>query len=368
MTNISFNQVSIVEQYSEVPSRSEVDCSTDMGKFSMNIPIISANMPQITEETMAACMYRNGGRGILHRFSTIDDNVSMYRRALSLLSEVRSKDNRNAPDQYAVGVSIGVQTSDKNRFTELYKAGARLFCIDVAHGHHILVKKMIEWIRTQAEDVYLIAGNVARSEGARDLAKWGVDAIKVGIGPGSVCATRKNTGVGTPQFSAIQNAKAGIDCSGCDGWNEDGTQIGGYDYRNVKIIADGGIKNVGDIPKALAAGADAVMVGAVLAGTTETPGNVYPCPDTDLWNRQYYKVYGGSASGENKVSTGKEHKFVEGVMKTVPFKGKAKYILNEIRDGLRSSLSYSGASNMQEFKQKVKYEIMGESGIQESKL
>jgi len=167
----------------------------------------------------------------------------------------------------------------------------------------------------------------------------------------SVCATRKNTGVGTPQFSAIQNAKSGL-----------------KDYPAVKIIADGGIKNSGDIPKALAAGADVVMVGAVLAGTTETPGKVYPCPDTDLWNRQYYKVFGGSASGENKVSKGKEHKFVEGIMKTVPFKGKAKYILDEIIDGMQSSFSYTGAKDMKTFKEKVIIEIMSEGGRIESKL
>jgi len=167
----------------------------------------------------------------------------------------------------------------------------------------------------------------------------------------SVCATRKNTGVGTPQFSAIQNAKKGI-----------------KGFPNTKLLADGGIKNTGDIAKAIAAGADAVMVGAVLAGTTETPGAVYPCPDTDLWNRQYYKVYGGSASGENKVSNGKEHKFVEGIMKTVPFKGKAKYILNEIKDGLKSSYSYTGANNTKEFKERVVYEIMSSGGQVESKL
>jgi len=342
MANISFNDVSLKEQYSEILSRSDVDISSDMGKFNLELPVISSNMPQITESSMAICMYKHGGRGILHRFCSIDDNIGMF---IDTVAKTGSRDH------YSVGVSIGVQEDDKKRFLCLHQAGARLFCIDVAHGHHILVKNMIEWVKEQANNICLIAGNVATTEGAKDLASWGADIVKTGIGPGSVCSTRKNTGVGTPQFSAIQNAKNGL-----------------KNYPNVKILADGGIKNSGDIPKALAAGADAVMIGAVLAGTTETPGKVYPCPDTDLWNRQYYKVYGGSASGENKVSNGKEHKFVEGIMKTVPFKGNAKYILREIKDGLQSSYSYTGAINTSEFKKKVKFEIMSSGGKMESKL
>jgi len=346
MTNISFNDVNLKEQYSEQCHRSDIDISVNMGKFSLLLPIFSANMPQITETSMAVCMYKNGGRGIIHRFCSIYDNIKMFKEVM---------DKLKTDDPYAVGVSIGVQKDDQDRFIQLYREGARLFCIDVAHGHHILVKNMMRWIKGENgnfhKDVCLIVGNVATTEGARDLAEWGADIEKIGIGGGSVCATRKNTGVGTPQFTAIQNAKKGLE-----------------KYPNVKIIADGGIKNAGDIPKAFAAGADAVMVGAVLAGTTETPGRVYPCPDTDLWNRQYYKIYGGSASGENKVSNGKEHKFVEGVMKTVPFKGKAKYILSEIIDGLKSSYSYSGASNSEEFKRKVKFEIMSSEGKEESKL
>jgi len=178
MANISFNEVSIVEQYSEEPSRSNIKYDVDMGKFTMGLPVISSNMPQITEESMAMCMYRNGGRGILHRFCSIEENVKMFKIASSIWTD----------DPYAVGVSIGVQEDSINRFIALYEAGARLFCIDVAHGHHILVKNMIQTIKGGIKDgnkfdglqmldgsivdVYLIAGNVARAEGARDLAEW----------------------------------------------------------------------------------------------------------------------------------------------------------------------------------------------------
>ena len=166
----------------------------------------------------------------------------------------------------------------------------------------------------------------------------------------SVCRTRSNTGVGKPQFSAIKEVYDAI-----------------HGITNTKIIADGGIKTTGDIAKALIF-ADAVMVGAVLAGTSETPGDAFPEPGTDLTNRSFYKVYGGSASMENKVKNGQKARFVEGEMLKVPFKGKAKYLLREIQDGLQSSFSLSGCNNLKEYKEKVKWYTMSGAGTKESKL
>ena len=169
----------------------------------------------------------------------------------------------------------------------------------------------------------------------------------------SVCRTRSRTGVGKPQFSAIREVCKALEAN---------------DFDHIKTIADGGIVDVGDISKALIY-ADAVMVGAVLAGTSETPGSVYPVAGTNLINRQWYKVYGGSASAENKsLNAGKKPEFVEGEMKIVPFKGKAKYLLREIADGVASTFSYSGSKTMDEYKRKVQYKIMSESGTKESKL
>lgn len=166
----------------------------------------------------------------------------------------------------------------------------------------------------------------------------------------SVCRTRSNTGVGKPQFSALQEVHDVL-----------------KDILTIGIISDGGIQNAGDIPKALIY-ADAVMIGAVLAGTIETPGNVYPEPGTNLINRQYYKMYGGSASAENKEKNGQESRFVEGERKKVPFKGHAKYLLREIEDGLKSALSYSGAENLKEYKEKVKWYMISDGGKRESKF
>ena len=266
-------------------------------------------------------MYTSGGMGILHRFDSIEQNVKDFRECLELglLS-------------FYFGVSVGVKNEDYKRVEILIKETANIITIDVAHGHHILVKKMIEYIRKNFnKDIIIIAGNIATPDAAADLISWGANIIKCGIGPGSQCKTRRNTGVGVPQLYAIESIKS--------------------KYSYVPIIADGGIKNVGDIAKALAKGADGVMVGLILAGTAETPGNVYPNDSTDLVNRTYYKIYGGSSSAQNQG----ENRFVEGGVQEVPFKGHVKYILKEIKEGLQSSFSYCGARNIKEFREKAKF-------------
>jgi IMP dehydrogenase len=346
MSLITFNDICIDSQYSEVTHRSNIDLTTNLGRQDINIkfPVISANMPDITEHKMAIEMFLNGGLGIIHRFMSIDENVNQFNLAMHGIKE--SAQNFN---NYSVGVSVGVNDSEKERFTKLYEAGSRLFCIDIAHGHTIMMRNMIQWIKSQASDVVIIAGNIATKEAALDLIEWGATTLKVGIGPGLVCRTRSNTGVGKPQFSALQEI---------------------YEVTKnstIKIISDGGIKTAGDVAKALIY-ADAVMVGAVLAGTTETPGFVYATEGTDLTNRTYYKSYGGSASAENKVKSGQVNRFVEGEMKRIPFKGHAKYLLREIKDGLQSSLSYTGAINLNEYKRKVKWYNISGAGRVESKL
>jgi len=337
-TAITFSDIQIDDQYSDINSRSkDVDISTSLvGKnFKLMLPVISANMPDITEYKMAIEMYRNGGYGILHRFMSVEENVDQLKKA---------------QETFCCGVSIGVKEEEKERFDKLYEAGAKVFCIDVAHGHCQQMKDMLKWTRSRAKDITIIAGNIATARAALDLAEWGADILKVGIGPGSVCRTRSNTGVGKPQFSALQEVHDVL-----------------KDILTVGIISDGGIQNAGDIPKALIY-ADAVMVGAVLAGTTETPGNVYAEPGTNLINRTWYKMYGGSASAENKRKNGQEGRFIEGEMKKIPFKGHAKYLLREIEDGIRSSFSYCGAHNIREYKEKVKWYMISDGGKRESKF
>ena len=220
-----------------------------------------------------------------------------------------------------------------------------MFCIDVAHGHHLHVKNTLEWIRSNHvdESFCLIAGNVATSQGARDLFSWGADVVKVGIGPGSKCETRKNTGVGVPQLQALKEIRESS-LPGC------------------KIIADGGARWTGDVAKALYY-ADAIMVGRMVAGTIEGPGEVYEDEDGN-----FYKMFGGSASGENKVRHGKANKFVEGHRTRVPFRGHVKFILRRIRENLQSALSYSGAFNLNEFREKAVLKSISGSSKEESKI
>jgi len=334
----TFNDVLIEPQYSEVLSRSNVSLSCRLGNHLFRLPIISANMKTITGPNMASMMSDYGGLGILHRFSSIEDNVNMYHDAVNQC---------NVPIDAKIGVSIGVQDEDKERFEKLYEFGARIFCIDIAHGHCIHTKNMLKYVNGYIpsnirKQCTIIAGNIATPNAYYDLTEWGADAIKVGIGPGFACRTRNQTGVGYPQLSALDEIH-----------EQSLSQI-----KTPSIIADGGIKCVGDIAKALKF-SDMVMVGNLIAGTTETPGNVYKAPDGT-----YYKTYGGSASGENKG----QNKFVEGVTSTVPFKGKVKYILKEITEGLQSSCSYVGAHNLHEFKQKCEFVHISGGASQESKF
>jgi len=347
MSAITFSDVLFEPQYSEVMSRSSVDLSSDMGKFKLSLPVISANMKDVTGPKMCHAMYRAGGVGILHRFRNPQDSNDPY--GVNLLRNTFDQFSEEEPamtyDEIAkhVGVSIGVKEDDKHRFYELFEAGARIFCIDVAQGHHILVKNMIKWIRIRNHlNVTIIAGNVATIQGAKDLREWGADIIKVGIGPGEACQTRKNTGVGVPQLSAIRDIRQAI--------------------PDIVMISDGGIKTTGDIAKAMKY-ANAVMIGSFIAGASETPGNVYESPDG-----QFYKVFGGSASGERKVENGGKHAFVEGVVKMVPFRGHVRYLLKKIKENLQSSFSYSGANNLKEFQEKsVLIEISGGARL-ESKI
>jgi IMP dehydrogenase len=340
MSEYTFNDVLIKPQYSEVLSRSNVDLSCKLGNHTFNLPAISANMKTITGSAMASIMNDYGGLGILHRFCAIEDNVKMYEEAVGLCKS----------DKKQIGVSIGVQEEDKRRFEELYQVGARIFCVDVAHGHHVLVKNMLQWIndqiflwdRNSRGKITLIAGNIATPEAYYDLTEWGADAIKCGIGNGKKCTTRYAAGVGYPQLSALEEI-----------YNQSKSQL-----KYPSIIADGGLNYVGDIAKALKY-ADMVMIGNMISGTTETPGKVFKGPDGT-----YYKVYGGSASGENKG----ENKFVEGVTSTIPFKGKVKYILKEIKEGLQSSCSYVGAHNLIKFKAKCEFVRISDGASRESKF
>jgi len=317
---ISFDDVLLIPRKSEMVSRKNASLSVDLGKgVVLDLPIISSPMDTISETDMANAMTETGGIAIVHRYNTIEEQALIVKRVVS--------------EKYPtnVGAAIGISGDYLERATTLYSAGVNILCVDVAHGHHKLMRDALYTLKNKFNDsVHLMAGNVATLDGFNDLADWGADSIRVGIGGGSICSTRLQTGHGMPTFQSI------LDCSKSD--------------RDVALIADGGIKNNGDIVKALAAGADAVMVGSLLAGTEETPGSVFVGK-----NGKKYKVYRGMASKDAQIDWKGDFSAPEGISTTVPYKGSIKNILANIRGNLQSGLSYSGANNIIELRQKCEF-------------
>ena len=325
----TYDDVNIVPKYSEVKHRDKINIRT---RFTKNIdiafPIVSSPMDTITELDMAREMMEWGGVGIVHRFMSIEKQAKMINELCYMPGTEHIIVNKASPRCAAVGV-----TGDYlERSQELFNNGCNVLLIDVAHGHHKLVGEAIEEIKTRLEQIEVIAGSVATGEATKYLCEKGADAIRVGIGNGSLCETRIRTGVGIPQVFAI------IDC------------VSIADDYNVPIIADGGVRNIGDVCKGLACGADTIMLGSLLSGTKETPGTI---EKIGKWpNEQLHKKYRGSASLDSKKSRG-HNKNVEGNHKVIPYKGKVKRIINDIQDGIRSSFSYVGANTIDEFHSKV---------------
>jgi len=350
---LTFSDVLIKPKYSTIDSRSkEVDIGCDFGKFKLDLPVFSANMKSITEHKMAIEMYNCGGMGVLHRFCTIEQAVNEYK---TTVNEIYKNEVFNGTfiqnwsariNFYSTAVSIGVQEEDRKRFEALYSVNARVFVIDIAHGHCKKMKEQIQWIKNNYDDVYIIAGNIATPEAARDLAEWGANVVKCGIGPGSACMTRRNTGVGVPALYAAETILE---------------EITNMNPR-PKLILDGGIKYSGDVSKALKY-ADAVMLGSYISGTTETPGQVFKDE-----NDKHYKVYQGSASGESKIANGQTSDYVEGIAMKVPFRGHVKYILKDLKQCVQSAFSYTNSRTLDEFHKNCEFiEITG-GGKAESKI
>lgn len=318
---ITYDDILLIPNYSEVKSRLNVDLTTRLTKnIEIDLPFISANMDTITEYKMAKKLDDYGALGILHRFCSIKRESEIVER----LKDAGVK-NRAA--------SIGISGENKKRLKELVKAGANIICIDVAHGHHKLMGDTLKMCKKFPVEV--IAGNIATKEAAQFLCEHGADAVKVGIGPGSMCTTRVNTGFGVPQITAIEEIK----------------NIS--KKFDVPIIADGGIKNSGDVAKSLAVGADSVMIGSLFAGTKETPGMIHK--EGNFPNYKLYKRYRGSSSLDSKIDQGGAQRNVEGISTTLEYKGPAKYVIQNLEDGLRSAFSYGGALNIKEFKRNVSY-------------
>ena len=328
---VTYDDMLLVPQYSDITSRSEVNISSWLNSnHFLELPVIASPMDTVSEVEMSVAMAKAGGLAVIHRYNTIPEQGQLVSQAASHASTS------------LIAAAIGVTGDYLERATTLVALGANVLCVDVAHGHHIMMKKALEQLRkTFGEDIYIIAGNVCTLEGVNDLADWGADAVRCNIGGGSICSTRLVTGHGLPGLQTI------FDCARTD--------------RDVKIIADGGIKTSGDIVKALAAGADFVMCGSLLAGTQESPGQIITLPDGARM-----KEYRGMASKDAQLDWRNKSSTPEGVASYIPYKGSVSDILDDLRGGIQSGLSYTGSRTIHQLQHKAEWARQTSAGTVES--
>jgi len=337
---LTFDDVTLVPKYSSVLP-SDVITETSLSKnLHLKIPLITSAMDTVTESKMAIAIAKAGGIGVIHR------NLDVKKQILEI-KKVKSQ-------KLLVGAAVGAGDNEFIRAKKILKENIDLLVVDTAHGHTKKVGEIITKIKKiKPKKVTLCAGNVATSEAASFLVKLGVDIIKVGIGPGSICTTRLVAGIGVPQLSAILNVKKGLK------------------KKKVSIIADGGIKFSGDIAKALAAGADAVMIGSLFAGTDEAPGKIIKK------NGKLYKSFRGMGSigAMNKGSADRYYqikqkdksKYVpEGVEGFVKYKGKVDKIFYKLIGGLKSSMGYLGAKKINLLRTNPRFVKITKAGFYES--
>lgn len=336
---LSFDDVLLVPKYSTINSRTEISLKTKISpRITLDLPLISANMSDVTDAKMAIALGKLGGLGVIPRFMPIEFQSN----------EVYEVKKSNV----IVGAAVGSRNGIVERAESLVKAGADILFIDVAHGH---MQKNIE-ATTKLKQMFgklvdIVSGNAATYEAAEALFKAGADSVKVGVGPGSICTTRIETGSGVPQLTAImESAKAA-------------RKYKGY------IIADGGAKNSGDVVKGLAAGASAIMAGSIFAGCDEAPGKIVKIEG------KKYKVYNASTSLTEK----KKHFFfnkkeieshytkqIEGVESVVPYKGSLSSIVEKYAANIRSGFSYSGAIDINSMWKNASFVRMTSRGLHES--
>ena len=320
---LAYDDVLMVPQYSDIESRKEVTIGNWLDESRglwFDLPIISAPMDTVCEDQMAITLGKMGGLGIVHRYNTIQ----RQREIADIINEEIGP--------FTFGCAIGITGDYLERAEALVEGGVKILCLDVAHGDHILMKKALITLREKlGNGPHLMAGNVATLEGAERLADWGSNSIRVGIGGGSICSTRIQTGHGVPSLDSV------MDCARTD--------------KNVSIIADGGIKNSGDIVKALGIGADFAMLGSVLAGSDKTPGETYISARTG----EASKTYRGMASKDAQMDWRGKASSLEGISTTIPYKGETRAIIEQLDNGIRSGFSYSGARTINEFWYKARF-------------
>ena len=337
---LTFDDVTMAPKYSEVLP-SEVDTSTQLSNnLTLRIPLLSSAMDTVTEAKMAIAIAKAGGIGVIHRNLDIKTQIEEIKKVKKL--------------KLLVGAAVGAGPLELKRAEAILKEKVDLIVVDTAHGHSKKVAEIIKAInRLRTNNTALCAGNIATAEAAKFLIKLGVDIVKVGIGPGSICTTRLVAGIGVPQLSAILEVKKGVK------------------NNKTKIISDGGIKYSGDIAKALSAGADAVMIGSLFAGSLETPGKLIKKNGKLFKNFRGMGSVGamnkGSADRYFQVKQKDSSKYVpEGVEGFVKYKGDVKNIIYKLIGGLKSSMGYLGAKKVPNLKNKPNFVKITKAGFYES--
>ena len=334
---LCFDDILLVPQRSNIESRHSVDLTMSIGSGKTQIrlytPVIAAPMDTVCGYEMCVAMSKKGGLGILHRYMTKQGQINIARDLLD------------------AHIGFGVAISSNDDFIKhaqaMYNIGVRMILVDTANGHGAYAVNAVKELRQIADDLHIMAGNVATADGFACLAEAGANSVRVGIGGGSACTTRIVSGHGVPTLTSIMD---------CESWRDISRQY------LCSIVADGGIRNSGDMVKAFAAGADCVMVGSMLAGTDEAPGNIF----VDA-NGKRVKTFRGMASADaQKDSTGVVS-VAEGISTTIPYKGSIDRIIDQIRGGLGSGCSYSGSNSLYLLSSFAKYVEVSPASLNESK-
>ncbi|MCR3906906.1 MAG: IMP dehydrogenase [Tenericutes bacterium] len=350
----TFDDLLLVPAFSKVVPV-DVKVNTKLTKkIVLNIPILSAAMDTVTEDEMAIALAKIGGMGIIHKNLSIQDQSNMVKKVKSTPIDASNKDACvDENNRLRVGAAVGVSKDTIERVKALVSAHVDIIAVDSAHGHSKGVIDTVKQIHTLYPDLDIIGGNVVTAQAAIDLIYAGASAIKVGVGPGSICTTRVVSGVGVPQLTAINDVY----------------QV--TKQYEIGIIADGGIKLSGDIPKALAAGADCVMLGGLLAGTKETPGEVFIVDGKEV--KSYVGM--GSLTAMKKGSSDRYFqggvqelkKLVpEGIEATVCYKGPISDVIHQMIGGLRSGMGYCGCETITEMKDRAQFVKISNAGLKES--
>lgn len=324
---LSFDDVLIKPTFSNVRSRNDVSTSVMVAGIKLEVPLISSPMDTVTEVEMAYNMSKLGGLGILHRFAELEERISM----VAELTAMKSKG-----DNIIIVPSFGVSDFEKDAFQQIYNQyGGQIdaICIDVANGYCTMMQEMVEYIRSIDQALPIIAGNIADGEGYKFLAELGVNAVRVGIGGGSICKTRIQTGIGIPTLQTV------LDCN-------EARKTMPFDM-SPSILADGGIKYPADLCKAMIAGADAVICGGIFAGTKEAPGEVIYDNENIAWKK--YRGMASSAVQEEKKGGLKPGTVAEGVSTLIRYKGSLERVVNEFKGGLKSSMTYVNARKTEDY-------------------